>query len=88
MLLTLPGNPPLALDLDLTPTQARCLMAIAELSASGTVSLRGLASFLGCHVPNVQRLLNALAGKGYVTWEPVKARTLRLAKPLVWKELQ
>ncbi len=82
------GSPGLELVADLPPGQKRCLFAIAELQASGPVRYTDLMKHLGIRHKNAIRChLLPLRRKGYVTWEPTKAGTLRLVKPLMFREV-
>lgn len=75
---------------DLTPTQVRYLMAIQELTAtSGTcTTMREICRFLEVAYNSVMGALERLERKGYIVREKRKNRTIRLAKPLVWRELE
>ncbi len=83
------GSPGLELVADLPPGQKRCLFAIAVLQAKGPVKLTDLMEYLDIVSKNgVVSHLKPLRRKGYVTWEPTKAGTLRLVKPLMFMEVK
>ena len=67
---------------DLTPRQMELLKfivrAISELGHSPT--LKEMGEFLGISVPSAQELLQHLAKKGYVTYQPRRARTIKVLK--------
>ncbi len=82
------GSPGLELVAELPPGQKRCLFAIAELQANGLVKYTELVKMLGQKWRNtVHQQVMALRRKGYVTWEPTKAGTLQLVKPLMFREV-
>lgn len=62
----------------LTPRQQDALDAIVRL---GRPRVRDLAAALGITSPAVRGHLEALRARGFVTWEPRYARTLRVVGP-------
>lgn len=82
---------PVRLILDeptLTEKQARFAVAIMRAEASGLcVTLTELAEQFVCCKQNVKNYVIALQKKGVVTWNPGEKRTLRMARPLVWREV-
>ena len=84
MTFMIPGEPGLVLVApDLTAAQTRLLLAIAE----GGATYRELGDTLRQHWNATWGTLRILERKGYVTRERFKARTIRLAKPLEWREI-
>lgn len=70
---------------DLTRAQIRLLLAIAQ-HPHGT--FREWAKVMGCVHGNLPCLLPVLERKGYIVrGEKASKRTVRLRKPLVWREV-
>jgi Mn-dependent DtxR family transcriptional regulator len=85
--IVIPGDPPLALVApDLTPTQARWLLAVAWLQNFGPVTLRKLAGTMKRSFARSQQMTHKLEKKEYLSRDPWHAGTIRLAKPLLWRE--
>jgi len=68
---------------DLTPRQMELLKflvrATSEIGNSPT--LREIGDYLGISIPSAQELLKHLVRKGYATYTPYSARTIRVLKP-------
>ncbi len=77
----------------LTRIQARFLCAVACLTAElcRPPSQRELLAELGLaptSLNNICEMVNRLARKGYLAYEPKLTRTMRLTRPLRWREVE